>query len=70
MDIHTDKPSSVVMGTLRDMCAKLLSECTPEQQAFFGRIYPGGIESLDQRRLENAIDQCQRTIKKNQSKPK
>lgn len=64
-DIYTEKGKDVALDALRERCALLLAECTPEQQAFFLRIYPCGLEKMDQNKLCNAIDQCQRTIKKN-----
>lgn len=45
-----------------DMLTDLLSQCTPEQQAFFTRMYPGGPR---REQIPNAISQCERTIAKN-----
>lgn len=47
----------------RDMLADRLAQCTPAQQAFFHRLYPKGVPDD---KLVNAIDLCDRTIKKNQ----
>lgn len=65
MDIYTAKGKDIALHALRDACSILLAECTAEQQAFFLRLYPGGLEKMDHDKLCNAIDQCQRTIKKN-----
>jgi hypothetical protein len=59
------------MGDLKDMTEafmrekvqEVLSQCTPEQQEFFHRMYPTG-PTLEQ--LPNAYDQCKRTIQKNE----
>lgn len=48
---------------------KLLSQCTPKQQAFFGKLYPGGVNSLSGDKLLNAYDQCARTVRRNTTPP-
>lgn len=49
----------------RQLLAEKLGQCTEAQQAFFHRLYPRGVTSD---KLMNAIDQCERTIKKNMAK--
>jgi hypothetical protein len=44
-------------GLLQDR----LAQCSESQQEFFHRIYPEGVPTD---KLENAIDLCDRTIKK------
>jgi hypothetical protein len=50
----------------RKMLADRLAQCTPTQQAFFGRVYPRGVR---EEQLMNAIDLCDRTIRKNKADP-
>lgn len=45
--------------------AEQLAKCTPEQQAFFHRLYPDGPKN---NQVFNAADQIERTIRKNESK--
>lgn len=52
----------------RDVLQRLLDQCTPEQQAFFLRMYPGGVEKIPQDKLDWATVQCENTIKKNRKK--
>jgi hypothetical protein len=51
----------------RRMLAERLTQCTSEQQAFFNRLYPKGVRE-DQ--IMDAIDLCDRTIRKNKADPK
>lgn len=50
--------------TRRGVLADLLAQCTDEQRALFGRIYPRGVPKC---MIDSAIDLCERTIKKNQA---
>lgn len=49
----------------RDTLAELLAQCTEEQQTFFHRLYPGGVKKMPGSKIDNAIDQVERTIVKN-----
>jgi len=49
----------------RGLLNEALLQCTKEQQEFFHRIYPSGVP---EKALANAIDLCNRTIKKNNAK--
>ena len=49
----------------RGMLARRLEACTPSQKDLFNKIYPDGVP-LD--KLMNAIDLCDRTIRKNATK--
>ena len=53
---------------LRPVLVDLLSQCTKKQQAFFLRMYPGGVEELAVDKIPNVIRQCERTIEKNLQK--
>lgn len=46
----------------------LLCQCTKPQQDLFNRMYPGGVEEIEEERIDLAIQQCERTIKKNNLK--
>jgi len=46
----------------RAMLRDALAQCTESQQAMFSRLYPG---TVPEDKLENAIDLCERTIRKN-----
>ena len=48
----------------RRLLADRLGQCTEKQQAFFHKVYPNGVSAG---RLENAIDLCERTIRKNET---
>ena len=50
---------------LRRTLFNLLSQITLEQQTFFERLYPMGINQIPYERLTHAIMQCQRTIQNN-----
>ena len=50
---------------LRDRLEDALSKVTDRQRDFFNRLYPKGVPSTVEA-LENAIDQCERTIAKNE----
>ena len=51
----------------RSLLADRLAQCSPAQQALFHRFYPG---EVPEHKLINAIDLCDRTIKKNLENPK
>lgn len=63
------KPDDVVRDALLAELDGLLAECTEEQQARFLVIFPGGLESLTDNQIQNAILLCQRTIRKNLKEP-
>ena len=46
----------------RGLLNEALAQCTADQQAFFHRIFPGGVSES---KLVGAIDLCERTIRKN-----
>jgi hypothetical protein len=52
-----------VCGILRYRIAERLQLCTEKQQEFFRRLYP--VLPRSAKRLENALDQIERTIAKN-----
>jgi hypothetical protein len=52
-------------------CLKdLLHQCTEKQQAFFLRLYPEGPDLMAREKISRAIEQCEATIKKNETKSK
>ena len=60
----------VIDRHLRPKLKELLSQCTPEQQAFFIRMYPVGVDEISPEKIPWAISQCERTIKENLAKAK
>lgn len=62
-------PNDVVRDALRAELTSLLGECSAAQQAFFLRVFPGGIDAQPEDKLRGAIDLCQRTIRKNEEDP-
>ena len=58
----------IALSSLREEVRRLLPNLTVGQADFFSRLYPEGIDAMSQRRLENAINQLQRTIIKNNAK--
>ena len=53
-------------GVLKD----LINSCTEKQKNLFKRMYPEGIDNLSDEKFGCAIQQCERTIKKNNEKIK
>ncbi len=51
------------LSTLTD----LYNQLKPEQQDLFCRLYIGGIEKIEESKIDWAIQQCERTIIKNNS---
>lgn len=49
----------------RDHLHGLLNVCSLEQQDFFYRLYPDGVESVPEKNLVSAIGLCKRTITNN-----
>lgn len=45
-----------------------LEQCTESQREFFNRLYPNGIEGIEDSRLDCALQQVKRTIAKNKTK--
>ena len=45
-----------------------LQKCTESQRQFFDRLYPNGIENIEDDRLDWALQQVKRTIAKNEKK--
>ena len=45
-----------------------LQKCTESQRQFFDRLYPSGIENIEDDRLDWALQQVKRTIAKNEKK--
>ncbi|TDQ19914.1 hypothetical protein [Phyllobacterium brassicacearum] len=66
MSAATRSVSDIVRDALQQELKTLLSRCTEAQTAFFHSLYPGGIESLSEDKLRNAIPLCQRTIARNE----
>ncbi len=52
----------------RSLLIDLLLQCTPEQQLFFLRLYPGGIMKMPREKIKRAVEQCEATIRKNTDK--
>ncbi len=52
----------------RDLVQELLSKCTKEQQVFFERVFPGGVDGLKGDKIKTAYELCERTIKDNNKK--
>lgn len=44
---------------------RLLAQCPEEQQAFFLRVFPEGIDAMNEDGIKTAIGLVQRTLKKN-----
>ncbi len=53
-------------NVLRDELRSLLSQCTEPQVNMFNRMY-GSVETIPFKKMKTAIDQCERTIAKNNS---
>lgn len=53
-------------GYLRQQVQYLLDQCTVEQQAFFGRLYPQGLDKMSVDQLKNGLRLCSATITKNE----
>ena len=51
----------------RQTLANLYNECTPEQQNVFNRMYVS-ITAIPDRKIDWAIEQCERTIAENKNK--
>lgn len=49
----------------RKLLKERLYQCTERQIDFFNKIYPNGVP---EEKLENAIDLCDRTIRKNKTR--
>ena len=49
---------------MREELKNLLSQCTEKQVAFFNRLYKS-VDLIPKEQMENAICQCERTIKNN-----
>ena len=49
----------------REHIKELLGQCTEKQRDLFNRIYPMGIDKMPDDKIDWAISQCERTIKKN-----
>lgn len=62
MKMPNDLAASIE-SVVRQWFLQRLAQCTPEQRALFGRMYPDG---LTMKQIPNAADQVLRTIKKNQ----
>lgn len=56
---------SEALNIIRETIKQKLLLCTEPQQAFFLRIYPKGIDSLDLNRAERALELIENTIIKN-----
>lgn len=54
-----------VLALRRKALLDILAQCTPEQQAFFEKIFLCGPQALPEKKIDDAIDLCERTIKKN-----
>lgn len=61
------KVRSEIETFLRSLLADRLSQVSSAQREFFRKLHPG--EVVPYERLENAIDLCDRTIKKNLENP-
>ena len=48
-------------GMLRD----LLSQCTEEQQGVFSKVFPKGIDAMNDDQIKTAIRLCERTLEGN-----
>lgn len=57
----------IILSALRTEVSSLIVQCTPDQQAFFGRIYPHGIDKMKEAELKNSIGLIGRTIRKNET---
>ena len=64
------KPKDIIRNALLSEIEFRLSEVTPEQREFFGKLYPeypGKKEKITVENLSNAIDQIHRTLIKNKA---
>ena len=50
---------------MKDKLRQLLGQCTKEQQNFFTKLYPNGIDLMTEYVINIAIKQCERTLVKN-----
>lgn len=67
IDIYTMRGEVIALEAVRGAIRKLLPECTEPQQEFFKKMYPQGIENMPLDKLYNALDQTQRTIRRNEA---
>lgn len=66
----TERPETVddlVRDALVTGTRSLLDECTPPQQKFFTRLYPGNLMDLPEEKLRHAYELCRRTVIKNRN---
>lgn len=66
MSITTKRPE--VRELLMKMVQEKLALCTPDQQAFFNKLYPKGIKHFQGNTFDTALSQIELTIKKNEAK--
>lgn len=55
----------IILEALRGEVRVRLDQCTPEQQAFFRKIYISGIDELPEEKLKTAVSLLHRTLAKN-----
>lgn len=55
---------------VRELIREKLQQLPQDQQAYFNRLYPGGIEQLKLENMQHAYCQCVATIKRNKDKAK
>lgn len=67
MNTEVRTAEEVILTALRDEVRTHLARCTEDQQKFFARMYPEGIDRMGQFNLSNALSQIRFTIKKNQA---
>lgn len=67
---------SRIKGEYRTLLKELLADCTEGQQMVFKRMYSHNnleldintvVDKMDESKYENAIVQCERTVKKNKT---
>ena len=52
----------------RSVLADLLSQCLPEQQDLFRKMYGSDTNAIPDAKVNWAIQQCENTLKKNEKK--
>ena len=67
--IINENPQQIIHKALYVALGIRLDACTKIQQEFFHKIYPKELKDFTQEEFKNAIDLCNRTIRKNLANP-
>jgi len=68
---NEERKMSEALDDIKDyrktVLTELLGQCTPKQQDLFNRMY-GSLEAIPEEKIDWAIQQCERTVEKNNTK--